>query len=168
MDLLTWSCLSQNRARFVQKRGPFCPEARSVLSWNVVRCVLRRGPFCPETWSVLSGPFCPWSVLSEYRLTDRPGMTLDVYHGRKTTIQQQQQQPVHCVWRTWQVYRQHKSPLVMSYLFTDGLCVSGSAHFTMGILKGTALCISQVLQTPPIKNFTWSVQGNGTDKKKYM
>ena len=27
------------------------------------------------------------------RLTDRPDMTLDVYHGRKTTTQQQQQQP---------------------------------------------------------------------------
>ena len=26
------------------------------------------------------------------RLTDRPEMTLDVYRGRKTTIQQQQQQ----------------------------------------------------------------------------
>ena len=51
---------------FVLKQGPFCPEAWSVLSWNVVRFVLRRGPFCPETWSVLSGPFCPWSVLSEY------------------------------------------------------------------------------------------------------
>ena len=25
------------------------------------------------------------------RLTDRPNMALDVYHGRKTTIQQQQQ-----------------------------------------------------------------------------
>ena len=34
----------------------------------MVRFVLRRGPFCPETWSVSSGPFCPWSVLSEYRL----------------------------------------------------------------------------------------------------
>ena len=29
---------------------------------------------------------------SVVRLTDRPDMTLDVYHGRKTTIQQQQQQ----------------------------------------------------------------------------
>ena len=27
---------------------------------------------------------------SVVRLTDRPDMTLDVYHGRKTTIQQQQ------------------------------------------------------------------------------
>ena len=27
---------------------------------------------------------------SAVRLTDRPGMTLDVYRGRKTTIQQQQ------------------------------------------------------------------------------
>ena len=26
------------------------------------------------------------------RLTDRPDMTLDVYRGRKTTVQQQQQQ----------------------------------------------------------------------------
>ena len=66
LNLLTCSCLSQNRARFVLERGPFCPEAWSVLSWNMVRFVLRRGPFCPETWSVLSGPFCPWSVLSEY------------------------------------------------------------------------------------------------------
>ena len=28
------------------------------------------------------------------RLTDRPDMTLDVYCGRKTTMQQQQQQPL--------------------------------------------------------------------------
>ena len=27
------------------------------------------------------------------RLTDRPDMTLDVYRGRKTTIQQQNEQP---------------------------------------------------------------------------
>ena len=30
---------------------------------------------------------------SVVRLTDRPDMTLDVYGGRKTTIQQQQQKP---------------------------------------------------------------------------
>ena len=30
---------------------------------------------------------------SVVRLTDRPDMTIDVYFGRKTTIQQQQQQP---------------------------------------------------------------------------
>ena len=29
------------------------------------------------------------------RLTDRPDMTLDVYRGRKTTMQQQQQQQVN-------------------------------------------------------------------------
>ena len=28
------------------------------------------------------------------RLTDRPDMTLDVYHGRKTTMQQQQQNQI--------------------------------------------------------------------------
>ena len=31
---------------------------------------------------------------SVVRLTDRPDMTLDVYRGRKTTMQQQQQQVV--------------------------------------------------------------------------
>ena len=30
---------------------------------------------------------------SVVRLTDRPDMTLDVYRGRKTTMQQQQQLP---------------------------------------------------------------------------
>ena len=30
--------------------------------------------------------------ISVVRLTDRPDMTLDVYRGRKTTMQQQQQQ----------------------------------------------------------------------------
>ena len=32
---------------------------------------------------------------SVVRLTDRPDMTLDVYRGRKTTMQQQQQQQQH-------------------------------------------------------------------------
>ena len=33
---------------------------------------------------------------SVVRLTDRPDMTLDVYGGRKTTMQQQQQQILKC------------------------------------------------------------------------
>ena len=37
---------------------------------------------------------------SVVRLTDRPDMTLDVYRGRKTTIQQQQQQSKCLVFRT--------------------------------------------------------------------
>ena len=32
---------------------------------------------------------------SVVRLTDRPDMTLDVYRGRKTTIQQQQDAPIN-------------------------------------------------------------------------
>ena len=35
---------------------------------------------------------------SVVRLTDRPDMTLDVYRGRKTTMQQQQQQPIGPFW----------------------------------------------------------------------
>ena len=38
----------------------------------------------------LGGLSLPWK--SVVRLTDRPDMTLDVYHGRKITTQQQQQQ----------------------------------------------------------------------------
>ena len=34
---------------------------------------------------------------SVVRLTDRPDMTLDVYRGRKTTIQQQQQHDVQAL-----------------------------------------------------------------------
>ena len=36
---------------------------------------------------------------SVVRLTDRPDMTLDVYRGRKRTIQQQQQQPLYKWWK---------------------------------------------------------------------
>ena len=36
---------------------------------------------------------------SVVRLTDRPDMTLDVYRGRKTTIQQQQHQ-IDCVYES--------------------------------------------------------------------
>ena len=35
---------------------------------------------------------------SVVRLTDRPDMTLDVYRGRKTTMQQQQHNKFLCVW----------------------------------------------------------------------
>ena len=37
---------------------------------------------------------------SVVRLTDRPDMTLDVYRGRKTTTQQQQQ-PGRGFWHRW-------------------------------------------------------------------
>ena len=44
---------------------------------------------------------------SVVQLTDHPDMTLDVYHGRKTTIQQQQQQynghAFAMLWRTLQL-----------------------------------------------------------------
>ena len=38
---------------------------------------------------------------SVVRLTDRPDMTLEVYRGRKTTIQQQQQQQF--MWFIYQI-----------------------------------------------------------------
>ena len=36
----------------------------------MIRFVLGRGPFCPDMRSVLSGPFSPWSVLSEYLVNE--------------------------------------------------------------------------------------------------
>ena len=38
---------------------------------------------------------------SVVRLTDRPDMTLDVYRGRKTTMQQQQQLSKTFIGQTW-------------------------------------------------------------------
>ena len=47
---------------------------------------------------------------SVVKLTDRPDMTLDVYPGRKTTIQQQQQENIHSssvikLWNHWSINR---------------------------------------------------------------
>ena len=41
---------------------------------------------------------------SVVRLTDRPDMTLDVYHGRKTTTQQQQQLTINIEFCTFKAY----------------------------------------------------------------
>ena len=52
---------------------------------------------------------------SVVRLTGRPDMTLDVYRGCKTTIQQQQMSSLYMQWIS-QTVRQ-KSPLGMSFTF---------------------------------------------------
>ena len=46
---------------------------------------------------------------SVVRLTDRPDLTLDVYRGRKTTMQQQQQQQQAEGWE--QKLKSHRVPL---------------------------------------------------------
>ena len=50
---------------------------------------------------------------SVVRLTDRPDMTLDVYRGRKTTIQQQQQDAETCCMQ--QICATKRMFLVCSY-----------------------------------------------------
>ena len=54
---------------------------------------------------------------SVVRLTDRPDMTLDVYRGRKTTIQQQQQSHVVITtvraWSPFVIIEIHAPPVVM-------------------------------------------------------
>ena len=47
------------------------------------------------------------------RLTDRPDMTLDVYRGRKTTIQQQQQQQ----WNYYRVGQKETKVVVVVVVF---------------------------------------------------
>ena len=58
------------------------------------------------------------------RLTDRPDMTLDVYRGRKTTVQQQQQifimggQYAHlCLLTGWPRALKHPGPEVIKLFF---------------------------------------------------
>ena len=58
------------------------------------------------------------------RLTDRPDMTLDVYRGRKATIQQQQQRGAtfmtHCMlaWRTKVSSHIQKNPPLQGKILT--------------------------------------------------
>ena len=51
---------------------------------------------------------------SVVRLTDRPDMTLDVYHGRITTMQQQQQIPQRAIFL--REYPPKKRELYLDYL----------------------------------------------------
>ena len=51
---------------------------------------------------------------SVVRLTDRPDMTLDVYRGRKRTVQQQQQQPFQAIWALGR-------PLMFYFYFGGGI-----------------------------------------------
>ena len=55
---------------------------------------------------------------SVVRLTDRPDMTLDVYRGRKTTMQQMQQQRFHCAFMALTVHsrRSHCADSVLKTL----------------------------------------------------
>ena len=50
------------------------------------------------------------------RLTDRPDMTLDVYRGRKTTKQQQQQKPLICFFLSL-VFAPDNNPLEYHWKF---------------------------------------------------
>ena len=54
---------------------------------------------------------------SVVRLTDRPDMTLDVYRGRKTTMQQQQQQPKRLPKPERGMYDYCKTLIFGGYLF---------------------------------------------------
>ena len=65
---------------------------------------------------VLVNPFGGLSLprKSVVRLTDRPGMTLDVYRGRKTTTQQQQQSKHEMKKKTIKTYKKtqkHKTSI---------------------------------------------------------
>ena len=60
---------------------------------------------------------------SVVRLTDRPDMTLEVYRGRKTTIQQQQQQTL--ITKT----HYNEGPLYMLYILVQSVAINVSSNF---------------------------------------
>ena len=55
---------------------------------------------------------------SVVRLTDRPDMTLDVYRGRKTTMQQQINEACLCQTITWSCIVGFKNKLVQMIIMT--------------------------------------------------
>ena len=63
---------------------------------------------------------------SVVRLTDRPDMTLDVYRGRKTTLQQQQQNPFLTILRT----KSRKQ--ILMWKFQQKMCLSHKNSKTGG------------------------------------
>ena len=64
---------------------------------------------------------------SVVRLTDRPDMTLDVYRGRKTKLQQQQQFSVNhaslAITKAKRISKRLKTNIVFSELAEVALCV---------------------------------------------
>ena len=83
------------RAPDSEVRGPgFETRSGNILSFLLLLFQEGQLSVCQYVHEVLVNRLGGLSLprKSVVRLTDHPDMTLDVYHGRKTTIQQQQQQ----------------------------------------------------------------------------
>ena len=63
------------------------------------------------------------------RLTDHPDMTLDVYHGRKTTTQQQQQS-IAVFYQNFTIWKKLHVTTVESDMVLNLLTAAGTLHFT--------------------------------------
>ena len=68
---------------------------------------------------------------SVVRLTDRPDMTLDVYRGRKTTTQQQQQHGLrNFMFKLYvKVFKITLFPISVTYYTPRKLCLGGDILF---------------------------------------
>ena len=77
---------------------------------------------------------------SVVRLTDRPDMTLDVYRGRKTTMQQKQQLFQYMLY-TWI----QNCTLIESFLSSP---LAGKRDLVVTILFGVCACVRPDLSGP--------------------
>ena len=91
---------------------------------------------------------------SVVRLTDRPDMNLDVYRGRKTTIQQQQQQHM-CISKMIFIFKMH-----IKILFTP--VEDGSYYVVPSVIP--SLCLS----VRPSVNFSCPLHNSDTVQGIFM
>ena len=68
------------------------------------------------------------------RLTDRPDMTLDVYRGRKTTIQQYNNM-VPKVFEPLKLYCIHMQLSVHTYRMLPAVAAVVSSHIALGLMQ---------------------------------
>ena len=85
---------------------------------------------------------------SVVRLTDRPDMTLDVYRGRKTTMQQQQQQNKGIIPPVYQLKTNINWPLPILFQLAQVITISAinsftatmKSHLMMGVIMTDTRC----------------------------
>ena len=92
---------------------------------------------------------------SVVRLTDRPDMTLDVYRGRKTTKQQQQQQPALSYLRGIQKYSFGLFKQIESVCVCIFIVNSCNISIYDIILDVLAVLLKNILLTYVVVSYMW-------------
>ena len=110
---------------------------------------------------------------SVVRLTDRPDMTLDVYRGRKTTMQQQQQMPftVITIFIDNSIEPRFLPAKQDSFRSEQNLVSAGKTRLIAVLFPSRVFClIPEITWTSPIslseKGFSIGIQHNGYFRKQ--